>query len=183
MTGHLPDLGMPGGRFEVELVPLDGPGPDGGESVRFLVSLNPGFEPAPLARVASGGELSRVMLALKSVLAGVDSVPSLVFDEIDAGIGGRVAQQVAARLGRVAKGHQVFAITHLAQIAAQADVHFRVEKTEAEGRAATRLVRLADEEREEEIARMLGGDPESDASRRHARELLERSGRNGDQNS
>ena len=172
VTDQLPDLGMPGGRFCIELTPLEEPGPDGAETIRFLVSLNPGFEPGPLSRVASGGELSRVMLALKSVLASVDSVPSLVFDEIDAGIGGRVAHHVAARLGTVAASHQVFAITHLAQIAARADVHLRVEKAEQAGHVTTRLVQLQDEARVEEVARMLGGDPESDASLRHATELL-----------
>lgn len=175
VTDQLPDLGMPGGRFCVELTPLEEPGPDGAETIRFLVSLNPGFEPGPLSRVASGGELSRVMLALKSVLASVDSVPSLVFDEIDAGIGGRVAHHVASRLGTVAASHQVFAITHLAQIAARADVHLRVEKTEQAGHVTTRLVQLQDDARVEEVARMLGGDPESDASLRHAKELLLRS--------
>jgi len=123
------------------------------------------------------------MLALKSVLASVDSVPSLVFDEIDAGIGGRVAHHVAARLGTVAASHQVFAITHLAQIAARADVHLRVEKAEQAGNVATRLVQLQDEARVEEVARMLGGDPESDASLRHARELLLRSAGDVVQNS
>jgi DNA repair protein RecN (Recombination protein N) len=175
VTEQLPDLGMPGGRFWVELAPLGEAGPDGAETIRFLVSLNPGFDPAPLARVASGGELSRVMLALKSVLASVDSIPSLVFDEIDAGIGGRVAHHVAARLGSVAGSHQVFAITHLAQIAARADLHLRVEKAEQDGHVTTRLVRLQDDARVEEISRMLGGDPESDASLRHAQELLLRS--------
>jgi DNA repair protein RecN (Recombination protein N) len=174
---------MPGGQFRIELTPLAEPGPDGAESIRFLVSLNPGFEPAPLSRVASGGELSRVMLALKSVLASVDSVPSLVFDEIDAGIGGRVAHQVAGRLGTVAGSHQVFAITHLAQIAARADVHLRVDKAEQAGQVSARLVRLQDEARVEEISRMLGGDPDSDASLRHARDLLNRSAEDAAQKS
>lgn len=168
----LPALGMEGGRFRVELEPLDSPGRAGSERAEFHVSLNPGFEPAPLAKVGSGGELSRVMLALKTVLAAVDRVPTLVFDEIDAGIGGRVANQVAARLAEVAGRHQVFAITHLPQIAARASSHLRVDKTEHEGRAATRTVRLADEERVGELARMLGGDPESEISQKHARELL-----------
>ncbi len=183
VSGQLPDLGMPGGNVRVELTPLDEPGPNGAETIRFLVSLNPGFEPGPLSRVASGGELSRVMLALKTVLASVDAVPSLVFDEIDAGIGGRIAHHVAGRLGRVAQSHQVFAITHLAQIAARADRHFRVEKAEQEGRVATRLVQLVGDARIEELARMLGGDPESDVSLRHARELLLRSGGDEVQNS
>ncbi|MFW6040000.1 MAG: DNA repair protein RecN [Gemmatimonadota bacterium] len=168
----LPALGMEGGRFRVELEPLEVPGRAGSERVEFHVSLNPGFEPAPLAKVGSGGELSRVMLALKTVLAAVDRVPTLVFDEIDAGIGGRVANQVAARLAEVAGRHQVFAITHLPQIAARASNHLRVDKTEHEGRAAARTVRLADADRVSELARMLGGDPESEISQKHARELL-----------
>ncbi|MFO7586852.1 MAG: DNA repair protein RecN [Gemmatimonadota bacterium] len=173
----LPDLGMPGGVFRVALEPREAAGPDGREDLAFLVSLNPGFEPGPLARVASGGEMSRVMLALKTVLARVDDVPSLVFDEIDAGIGGRVAHQVAERLAEVAGEHQVFAITHLPQIAARAVTHFLVEKGERDGRAATVVVPLDRDARVEEIARMLGGDPESEVSRRHAEELL--AGRGG----
>lgn len=168
----LPALGMPGGRFRVDLEPLEEPGGSGSERVEFHVSLNPGFEPAPLAKVGSGGELSRVMLALKTVLAAVDRVPTLVFDEIDAGIGGKVANQVAARLAEVAARHQVFAITHLPQIAARASTHLRVDKFDREGRAATRATRLAEEDRVGELARMLGGDPESEISKRHARELL-----------
>jgi DNA repair protein RecN (Recombination protein N) len=176
VTGQLPELGMPGGVFRVEVARLEEPGPDGMDSIRFLVSLNPGFEPGPLRRVASGGELSRVMLALKSVLAGVDVVPSLVFDEIDAGVGGRVAHSVAERLGEVAAGHQVFAITHLAQIAARADTQFRVDKVQEGDRVATRLVRLSEADRPVEISRMLGGDPGSEVSLQHARELLAQRG-------
>lgn len=177
VSALLPDLGMPGGVFRLALEARESPGPDGAEDVAFLVSLNPGFDPGPLARVASGGELSRVMLALKTVLAGVDEVPSLVFDEIDAGIGGRVAHRVAERLAGVAEEHQVFAITHLPQIAARAATHFRVEKGERDGRATTEVVALDPVARVEEIARMLGGDPESEVSRRHAEELLAGRGR------
>ena len=176
VTEQLPALGMPGGRFRVEVVPREDPGPDGAETVRFLVSLNRGFEPGPLSRVASGGELSRVMLALKSVLADADAVPSLVFDEIDSGVGGQVAHAVADRLGAVAGSHQVFAITHLAQIAARADTQYRVEKVQRHGTVATRVVSLSEEERPIEISRMLGGDPESEVSLKHAKELLERRG-------
>lgn len=168
----LPALGMAGGRFRVDLEPLAEPGRYGSELVEFQVSLNSGFDPTPLARVGSGGELSRVMLALKTVLAAVDQIPSLVFDEIDAGIGGRVAHQVAARLAEVAGKHQVFVVTHLAQIASRADDHLRVDKTEVDGRTETRVTRLQGKERVAEIARLLGGDPESDTSRRHAEELL-----------
>jgi DNA repair protein RecN (Recombination protein N) len=172
VTALLGELGMPGGIFRVRIETLPEPGPRGAERIEFLVSPNPGFEPGPLARVASGGELSRVMLALKTVLAAVDDVPCLVFDEIDAGVGGRVAHQVAARLADVARAHQVLAVTHLPQIAARAHLHFRVDKVESGGLAATRIVRLEGEDRVEELARMLGGDPESPTARRHAEELL-----------
>ncbi|HUH13029.1 MAG TPA: DNA repair protein RecN [Longimicrobiales bacterium] len=171
VTAVLPHLGLAGGRFEVSLAQHPVPTAAGAEGVEFHVSLNVGFEPRPLARVASGGELSRVMLALKSVLAAVDRVPSLVFDEIDAGVGGQVAHQVAGRLGEVAVAHQVFAITHLPQIAARADHHVRVEKGEREGTTLTRLTSLEGDERVREIARMLG-DPDGAASVEHARELL-----------
>jgi DNA repair protein RecN (Recombination protein N) len=169
----LPDLGMPGATFEVELRPLDEPGAGGGETVHFRASLNPGFEPSPLSRIASGGELSRVMLALKALLAEVDSVPTLVFDEIDAGIGGVVATRVAAKLREVACAHQVLVVTHLPQLAARAHTHFQVRKDVEALQAVTDVAELEGERRVTEIARMLGGDPESRTSREHARELLE----------
>ncbi len=168
----LAELGMQGGVFRVAFEAREEPGATGAETVEFLVSLNPGFEPGPLDRIASGGELSRLMLALKTVLVRDDRTPTLVFDEIDAGVGGEVAHRVAGRLAAVAREHQVFVITHLPQIAARADAHIRVEKGEAGGRAATRVRRLEGEERVEELARMLGGDPDSGVARRHARELL-----------
>src|SRR5256714_6265360 len=124
----LPQLGMPDGRFSVALVSRDEPTANGAEDVEFRVTLNIGHEDRPLARVASGGELSRVMLALKTILARVDRVPTLIFDEVDAGIGGRVGLQVGDTLRRVAKEHQVFAISHLPQIAARAHHHIVVAK-------------------------------------------------------
>jgi DNA repair protein RecN (Recombination protein N) len=168
----LPQLGLTGGRFQARLDPLDEPGPHGAERVEFLVAVNVGFEPQALARVASGGELSRVMLALKTILARVDAVPTLVFDEIDAGIGGRVAVQVGAELRGVAQHHQVFAITHLPQIASRADHHLLVLKGEADGMTRTSVRELEGDQRVRELARMLGGDPESETSLDHARELL-----------
>jgi len=168
----LEELGMAGGVFRVALEPLEEPGPRGGETVEFRVSLNPGFEPGPVSRIASGGELSRVMLALKTVLVRGEQVPTLVFDEIDAGVGGEVAHRVAERLAALASDRQLFAITHLPQIAARAEAHVRVEKRSVRGRAATRVQALEGEERVEELARMLGGDPSSEVSRHHARELL-----------
>jgi DNA repair protein RecN (Recombination protein N) len=125
-----------------------------------------------LARVASGGELSRVMLALKTILARVDGVPTLVFDEVDAGIGGRVGLQVGEKLRRVAEHTQVFAITHLPQIAARAHHHILVSKGARGGVTTADVTVLRGDERVDELARMLGGDPESEVSRAHARELL-----------
>jgi DNA repair protein RecN (Recombination protein N) len=169
----LPALGMEGACFEVQLSPLAEPGAGGAESVVFLVSVNAGFEPRPLARVSSGGELSRVMLALKSILARVDRVPTLVFDEIDAGVGGVVASAVARELRAVAAHHQVLVITHLPQIASRAHAHLRVDKSVESGVSTAKVATLQGEERVREIARMLGGDPDSQRSREHARELLQ----------
>ncbi|TVR55930.1 MAG: DNA repair protein RecN [Gemmatimonadales bacterium] len=168
----LPELGMKGSRFQVSLDPLPEPGAHGGERVEFQASLNPGFPPRALARIASGGELSRVMLALKAILVRMDRVPTLIFDEVDAGIGGAVAVAVGQKLQEVAAHHQVVVITHLPQVASRAGRHLRVEKGEDQGVATTRLVTLEGDERVGEIARMLGGDPESRASQEHARELL-----------
>ena len=172
VQGALPEIGLAGARFQVCLEPLEMPGRAGAERVRFLASLNPGFEVRPLAQVASGGELSRIMLALTSILALEDRVPTLVFDEIDAGIGGRVAHAVGRKLRQVSAHHQVFVITHLPQIAARGEHHLRVEKTESGGVTRTTAEPLEGEWRIREIARMLGGDPESESSREYARELL-----------
>jgi DNA repair protein RecN (Recombination protein N) len=169
----LPDLGMPDGHVSVALKPCREIGPHGAEDVEFCVALNVGHEPRPLSRVASGGELSRVMLAMKTILARLDRVPTLVFDEVDAGIGGRVGLQVGETMRRVASYHQVFAITHLPQIAARGHHHILVSKGARGGVTTADVTVLVDDARATEIARMLGGDPESDVSRAHARELLE----------
>ena len=168
----LPDLGLVGGRFEVELTVSDALSASGAESVEFVVSPNTGFNLMPLARIASGGELSRIMLALKAILASVDEVPVLVFDEIDSGVGGTVASSVAVKLARVAEAHQVFVVTHLPQVASRADAHLVVEKRVDKDITTTVVRQLNEDSRVYEIARMLGGDAESDASREHARELL-----------
>src|SRR4029079_13227940 len=169
----LPPLGLPDGHFSVTLTARDEPTAEGAEDVEFRVALNVGHEDRPLARVASGGELSRVMLALKKILARVDQVPTLIFDEVDAGIGGRVGLQVGDTLRRVAKEHQVFAISHLPQIAARAHHHIVVAKGAKGGVTTADITVLDGISRVNEIARMLGGDPESKVSRAHARELLE----------
>jgi DNA repair protein RecN (Recombination protein N) len=168
----LPGIGLEGATFRVVLTPLPEPGPRGAERVEFLVAVNRGFEPRPLSHVASGGELSRVMLALKTILARVDAIPTLIFDEIDAGIGGRVAVQVGGQLREVARHHQVFAITHLPQIASRADQHLLVTKDDQALTTRTTVRLLGGEDRVRELARMLGGDPESPTSLDHARELL-----------
>lgn len=174
VSAVLPELGMSGGVFRAERVALAEAGPFGAEEVEFRVSLNRGFEPRPLSYVASGGEMSRIMLAIKTILARLDSVPTLVFDEVDAGIGGRVALQVGEKMRDVAGTHQVFAITHLPQIASRAHVHLLVRKGERDGRTTTDVLPLEADDRVHEIARMLGGDPESAVSLEHARELLDR---------
>lgn len=167
----LPSLGLPGGKLAVVLAPLPTPNALGGEAIAFTVQLNVGIEARPLARVASGGELSRLMLALKVVLARHDAVPTLVFDEVDQGIGGEVGAQVASALAEVAAGHQVLVITHLPQIAARADRHLLVAKEARRGMATSTVEVIHGEDRVTEVARMLG-DTEGDAARRHAQELL-----------
>jgi DNA repair protein RecN (Recombination protein N) len=168
----LPALGIPDGGFSAGLTERAEIGAAGAEDVEFLVALNVGHDARPLARVASGGELSRIMLALKTILARIDRVPTLVFDEVDAGIGGRVGLQVGDTMRRVAAHHQVLAITHLPQIAARAHHHIVVTKGARGGvtTADTRVVRGP--ERVAEVARMLGGNDTSDVGLAHARELL-----------
>ena len=165
-------LGMERAVFEVGLEPAAEIGARGADRVELRLSTNPGEEVKALARVASGGELSRTMLALKSVLARADRVPTLVFDEVDAGIGGRVASVVAETLASAAEGRQVLCVTHLAPIAALAGHHLRVSKSVRAGRTRMAVAPLAGDERVEELARMLGGATTTAAAREHARGLL-----------
>jgi DNA repair protein RecN (Recombination protein N) len=171
----LPELGMPGGTFQARLSSRSTPHAFGAEDVAFEVRLNVGLEARPLARVASGGELSRLMLALKVVLAAHDAVPTLVFDEVDQGIGGEVGGRVGEALGRVAggaaPGRQALVITHLPQIAAHASHQLAVSKGAAGGIATSDVRVVTGEDRTREIARMLG-DPDMDTALRHAAELL-----------
>jgi DNA repair protein RecN (Recombination protein N) len=169
----LPRLGLPGGKLAVELSPLEEPASHGQEAVQFTVRLNLGLDAKPLARVASGGELSRLMLALKVVLVRHDAIATLVFDEVDQGIGGEVGAQVGSALAEVAERHQVLVITHLPQIAARADRHLVVSKEAKGGIATSDVQTIHGEDRVGEIARMLG-DAEGDAARRHAQALLRR---------
>ena len=163
-------------RIGLERAELEEVSPRGLERVEFRLSTNPGEEARSLARVASGGELSRTMLGLQTVLAKADRVPTMVFDEVDAGIGGRVASVVAQKLAMAAEGRQVLCVTHLAPIAARASHHVRVTKSLRAGRTRVAAEVLAGDTRVEEIARMLAGERVTDTARGHARELLGASG-------
>jgi DNA repair protein RecN (Recombination protein N) len=165
-------LGMEHAVFEVGLQRAPEVGPRGADRVELRLSTNPGEEVKALARVASGGELSRTMLALTSVLARADRLPTLIFDEVDAGIGGRVASVVGQALAAAAQGRQVLCVTHLAPIAALAQHHLRVSKQVRAGRTRVAVTALPAAERVEEIARMLGGATVTAAAREHARDLL-----------
>lgn len=174
VEAELAALHIPRARLEarVEELPPGQLGPRGLDRVEFMFSANPGEPVAPLNRVASGGELSRVLLAVKSVLSTGDSVTTYVFDEVDAGVGGAVAEAIGRRLYAASRQRQVLCITHLPQIAAFADAHFRVEKHTQAGRTITRVVKLSDEERVEELARMLGGSRVTTSAREHAHALI-----------
>ena len=185
----LAELGFPAGAFDVALgrrpaarddpaVEVDGDAvafdATGIDTVVFTFQPNPGEPARPLARIASGGELSRVALAVRQVLAGVDHTPVLVFDEVDSGIGGRSADPVGRSLWTLARAHQVLCVTHLPQIAAYADAHYRIEKRERDGRTVTAVARLTRSEREAELAQMIGGPAGGEAAMLSARELLDR---------
>ena len=144
--------------------------PLGWDTVEFTMSANAGEAPRPLSKIASGGELSRTMLALKAIAADADSIGTMIFDEIDTGISGRITQAVGEKLASIARTRQVIAITHQAQLAALADAQYLVEKRERDGRVFTGVRRLNEEERVSELSRIMGGDDE--ASLNHARSML-----------
>jgi DNA repair protein RecN (Recombination protein N) len=188
VTAILSRLGMPNARFSVAVAAKirtmegekKGPtllGPWGAEDVEFLIAPNPGEPERELARIASGGELSRVMLAIKTVLSGQDTLETLIFDEIDTGIGGEVALAVGDYLEKIGAIKQIFCVTHLAVIAVRADNHLRVEKRSEGGRTMTGVTALSPQERQEEIARMLAGDKAERTALAHAEELLSRYGK------
>jgi len=173
VAAELADLSLGAGTFEVALSPVDGdPGPTGADRAEFLVALNPGEGTHPLRQVASGGELSRLMLGLRRAVTGVGPVGTYVFDEVDSGIGGAVASAVGRKLLEVAEHHQVVCVTHLPQIAGRADTHLLVVKGSQKGRTLTEVRRLNEEERVQEVARMLGGETLTEKTRAAARELL-----------
>ena len=173
---ELRQLDMPKVRFQVEFAPKEGEeamDATGMDQVQFLMSANVWEDLKPIQKIASGGELSRIMLALKNVLAENDDVTTLVFDEVDTGVSGRAAQKVAEKMAQVARRKQVLCVTHLPQIAAMADVHFSVEKGEREGRTFTAVERLSRRRRQEELARLTGGGSLTPAQLAGAGELLE----------
>ena len=172
ITEKLKVLGFSKATFTIDIKEAE-PGPTGANAVEFMFAPNLGEEMKPLKATASSGETARVMLALKTVLSDADAVPVLVFDEIDANVGGRTAGAVAGELKTVATRHQVFSITHLAQIAAAGDTHFLVEKRTDETRTTATMRRLSSAERVDELIRMLGADADSESARKHAQEMLE----------
>ncbi len=171
ITSALAELNFDKARFRVSMEPLGKYSPKGADAVEFLVATNPGADLYPLGKVASGGELSRIMLAIKTVFADTDHIETLIFDEIDVGISGRTAQKVSEKMAFLGKTHQVICITHLPQIAAMADTHFVIEKVTSDKETRTEIRPLSVEESEEELARMLGGAEITDAVLANAREM------------
>jgi len=171
---ELADLGMPSAAFSVQTERLSGdlPSASGFDSVEFLLSANRGEPLKPLARVASGGEISRIMLAFKKVLASADGIPTMVFDEIDTGVSGRIGTALAVKMREIAAEHQVLCVTHLAQIAAHAHTQYLIHKEVIGDRTVSSAERLDDDARRAEIARIMGGDPEDPVALQHAAQLL-----------
>jgi DNA repair protein RecN (Recombination protein N) len=169
---ELKSLAMPNVRFEVQWTDVTPGRARGVDRADFLISANPGEDPRPLERIASGGELSRVMLALRTVLVVDEPAKTLVFDEVDAGVGGKAAETVGQKLQQLSRRYQILCVTHLPQIAACADHHYRIEKKVLDGRTVTRVEPLAGEDRVDEMVRMMSGSRVTDAVRQHIREML-----------
>ena len=172
VTDAMQDLSMAGGLFSIQLDELSEGGPYGLEQVEFLVAGHPGVTPKPLAKVASGGELARISLAISVITSEASQIPTLIFDEVDSGIGGAVAETVGKRLKELGQAHQVLCVTHLAQVAAQGHQHWKVSKHSEANTTISQITSLNRQERVEEVARMLGGTEITETTRRHARELL-----------
>ena len=171
ITEALKELNFLQVEFSMQLTKSNDYSATGNDEAEFMISLNPGEIPAPLGKIASGGELSRIMLGIKSVLADKDAIETLIFDEIDSGISGRTAQKVAERLAVISKNHQVICITHLPQIASMADSHYLIEKQSDGEKTATNVILLSDEAGTTEIARMLGGVTITDSVLQSAKEM------------
>jgi len=175
VTEAMQTLSMAGGRLEIALVPLDDGGSHGLEQIEFLVAGHAGSTPRSLAKVASGGELARISLAISVITSKASFTPTLIFDEVDAGIGGAVAETVGKLLNQLGQSHQILCVTHLPQVAAQGNHHLKVSKSQSGDKTISQVEALGRAERVEEVARMLGGATITDTTRRHARELLEQS--------
>ena len=173
ITEHLRDLGFEHGAFAVELSPCE-PKRSGLDDIEFGFQPNAGEEMRPLKSIASSGEISRVMLAVKAVLAEHDKIPLLVFDEIDANVGGEMGNAIGQKMAEVAKHHQLVTITHLPQVAVHGDTHFAVAKSVQDGRTFTEVNHLDDQARTEEVARMLGGKDLTKVTLQHAKEMLKK---------
>ncbi len=173
VTDAMQDLSMAGGRLEIALSPLSAGGSHGLEQIEFLVAGHAGSTPRSLAKVASGGELARISLAISVITSKASFTPTLIFDEVDAGIGGAVAETVGKLLHQLGQSHQILCVTHLPQVAAQGNHHLKVSKSQSGDKTISQVQPLGRVERVEEIARMLGGATITDTTRRHARELLE----------
>ena len=172
VTKAMQGLAMAGGRFEIALSPAKEPGATGAEDIEFQVASHPSLPLRPLAKVASGGEISRISLAIQLVTARASPVGTLLFDEVDAGIGGAVAETVGRSLRKLGRERQVLCVTHLPQVAAQGDAQWSVAKSGARGKVQTSVTRLDRAARIEELARMLGGAEITPTTRKHAAELL-----------
>ena len=173
VTNAMQDLSMAGGRLEIALAPLSEGGSHGLEQIEFLVAGHAGSTPRSLAKVASGGELARISLAISVITSKASFTPTLIFDEVDAGIGGAVAETVGKLLHQLGQSHQILCVTHLPQVAAQGNHHLKVSKSQNGEKTVSQVQILGRAERVEEVARMLGGATITDTTRRHARELLE----------
>jgi DNA repair protein RecN (Recombination protein N) len=173
VTNAMQNLSMAGGRLEIALTPLSEGGSHGLEQIEFLVAGHAGSTPRSLAKVASGGELARISLAISVITSKASFTPTLIFDEVDAGIGGAVAETVGKLLHQLGESHQILCVTHLPQVAAQGNYHLKVSKSQTGDKTISQVQPLGRVERVEEVARMLGGTTITDTTRRHARELLE----------
>jgi DNA repair protein RecN (Recombination protein N) len=172
VTAAMQNLSMKGGQLKIALNPLAEGGSYGLEQIEFLIAAHSGSTPRPLAKVASGGELARISLAISVITSKASFTPTLIFDEVDAGIGGAVAETVGKLLAQLGQSHQILCVTHLPQVASQGNHHFKVSKIDKERKTISQVLPLSRADRVEEIARMLGGATITDTTRRHARELL-----------
>ena len=173
MVKALTDLNFLDVHFEIQVRHKEEFSSNGSDDVEFMISTNPGEPIKSLGSVASGGELSRIMLAIKTVLASRDRIPTMIFDEIDTGISGKTAWKVSEKLGQLSKSHQVICITHLPQIAAMADQHYKIAKQAVNNQTVTEIRQLDNNEAIDELARMLGGEEITDTVRENARELID----------